>query len=328
MQLWYASVNFGLEAAAGETLKALGAGGMVLLEGALLFRARAAPETKCVNNVFAVLASFSSPSVVDAARRLTGERLRFPAIKGRTFRIIVMDCGKLRAIPGDIMGKIETMVARETGLAPNRAKPDVEIWLNRRNDGAVYFMLRLRKHQAFDKALRQGELRPDIVAAMIGMTKISAGAVVADPFGGSGAIAATLVEGGLCKKIYTGDINAGCVAFQKQLLNKAKNCVAQKWDALKLPLATGAIDAIITDPPWGEFKALDTTAFYDGFIREAKRVLRSGGALVFLSSAGEEAGKALDNYGFSHSRIPLKINGKNAFLFCAKLKAAKPSAEF
>ncbi|MCL2608318.1 MAG: methyltransferase domain-containing protein [Treponema sp.] len=319
MQLWYASVNFGLERIVAKILKTFGAGDISPLEGALLFRCRDEPNSKCINNLFMVLDDFSSANILDAARHIAEKipSLRGTEIGGRTFRIVVMDCGKLRAIPPDLMGRIEKEVSRQTGLKPNRSKPDVEVWLNRRNDNSVYFMLRLRKHAAFDKALNQGELRPDIVAAMIHLANVGGDSLAVDPFGGSGAIAAMLVENGLCRKIHSGDMDSDCVALQKRRLTKAKNCTVQKWDGLKLPLETGTVDAVITDPPWGHFRQIRAEDFYPRFIAEAARILRPAGSLVFLASLPEIILPALESQGFSREHFPLKINGKDCFLFCA-----------
>jgi len=318
MKLWYASVNYGLELIAGKILKTHGAKDVKTLESALTFSCQHEISVKCVNNLFIVLASYFAENVLDAAKRIPRGHFQFPQLKGKTFRIIVMDCGKLRPIPYDVMRDMEKSVSRQTKLSVNRANPDVEIWLNRKNDNSVYFMLRVGKHRSFDKTLKKGELRPDVAEAMIHQANINTDSVVADLFGGWGAIAAALVESGRYKKIYTGDINDECVKHQKKRLHGKRNCLVQKWDARKLPLEDKSVDAIVTDPPWGEYKAIDTPRFYDEFISEVARVLRLNGSFVFLTSTQSEACRSLDRHGFSYSHVPLKIGGKDTFLFCAK----------
>ncbi|MCL2193001.1 MAG: methyltransferase [Treponema sp.] len=318
MKFWYASVNYGLEVFAGKILKAHGAKNVKPLDSALTFFCPHEINVKCINNLFMVLSSYFSENILDAAKRVPRERFLFPQLKGKTFRIIVMDCGKLRPIPYNTMNDIEKSVSRQTKLSVNRANPDVEIWLNRRNDNSVYFMLRVKKHRSFDKTLKKGELRPDIVEVMIHEAKISKNSVVADLFGGWGAIAAAVVESGRYKKVYTGDINDECVKHQKKRLHDKRNCLIQKWDARRLPLEDNAVDAIVTDPPWGEYEVINAPQFYDEFIGEAARVLRSGGSFVFLTSIQSEACQSLDRHCFSYSHIPLKIGGKDTFLFCAK----------
>jgi tRNA G10 N-methylase Trm11 len=149
------------------------------------------------------------------------------------------------------------------------------------------------------------------------MAKTSNQSVIVDMFGGWGAIAAAAGEGRY-QKIYTGDINDECVAYQKARLKNKRNCIVQKWDARKLPINDRSVDSIVTDPPWGEYEKIDVPRFYDEFIGEAARILRSSGSFVFLSSMQNEASRLLLKHGFVCSQIPFKISGKDTFLFCAK----------
>jgi len=321
MKFWYASVNHGLELAVGRIIKNRGAKDIETLGSAITFSCPHEIDVKCINNLFIVLSSRFSDDVLGIARKMSRENFQFPPLNGKTFRIVVMDCGKLRSVPYDTMKGLEKNVSRQTGLSVNRANPDVEIWLNRRNDSAVYFMVRVKKHPPFDKTLKKGELRPDVVDVMIREAKISKNAVVADLFGGWGAIAAGVGESGQYKKIYTGDINDECVRHQKKRLRNTRDCLVQKWDARQLPLENMSVDVIVTDPPWGEYEAINAPQFYDEFIREAARVLRPGGTFALLTSAQNEARSSLGRRGFDHSQIPLKIGGKDAFLLCAKPRA-------
>ena len=317
MKLWYASVNYGLEQAAGKILKSCGATDIKITESALTFSCPAEIKTKCINNLFLVLSVYSGKSIVDVAAIISGGLFPFPKISGKTFRIIVMDCGKLRSIAPNIMNKMEKNIARQTGLCINRAKPDLEIWLNRRSDGSVYFMLRTQKHPSFDKTLKKGELRADIAEVMLREANAGKDSVIADLFGGWGAIAVAAAESGQYRKIYSGDIKDECVKYQQKRLRGKRDCIVQKWDARKLLLKDRSVDCIVTDPPWGEFEEIDRQHFYDEFAGEAGRILRQNGSLVFLTSAVNEAEAALGKHGFSHSHITLKVGGKTAFMFIA-----------
>ena len=317
MTKWYASVNYGLESIAGEILKVHGAKNIKLLDSAVIFTCDHEINRKCINNLFIILTSMHSKSILDAAKKAARQSYQFPLLAGKTFRVIIMDAGKLCSIPSYIMNDLEKNISLRTRLTPHRAKPDIEIWLNRRNDGQTFFMVRVKKHRSYDKTLKRGELRPDIVDIMIFKADINKHSVIVDMFGGWGAIGAAVADSGRYQKIYAGDINDDCVKYQQARLKNIQNCVVQKWDACKLPLDDGSVNAIITDPPWGEFEKIDIRQFYNDFIKEAFRVLRLGSTLVFLSSAQEEASRALTEYGFTFSTVPLKINGKDTFLFCA-----------
>jgi tRNA G10 N-methylase Trm11 len=178
-------------------------------------------------------------------------------------------------------------------------------------------MVRMKKHAPFDKILKKGELRPDVVDIMLNEAKINKNSIIIDLFGGWGAIAAAVAGSGNYKKIYTGDIKDECVQYQIKRLKNNKNCFIKKWDARQIPLDDNSVDAIISDPPWGEFEPIDIQTFYNAFIKEAARILRPGGSFVFLSSALDEAKRALENHHFTYSYIPTKINGKNTCLFSA-----------
>ena len=324
MKQWYASVNYGLELAASEIIKSKGAENIQILDSALIFSCAHEINVKCINNLFLVLSMYSSKSIMEAAIQLSkaAGRLKFPILSGKTFRVIIMDCGKLRPIPNDIMSKIERSISRQTKLSVNRANPDVEIWLNRRNNDSVIFMLRLKKHPSFEKKLKKGELRPDIVDIMIYKAEINKDSVIADPFGGWGAIAVAVAESGRYKVMYTGDINDECVQHQKKRLSGKRSCFVSIWDACRLPLDDKSVDAVITDPPWGEYQQSDIASLYDAFICETARILRPDGSMVFLTSMHDEACQSLERYGFSYSCVPLKIGGKETFLFCAKNEIA------
>jgi 23S rRNA G2445 N2-methylase RlmL len=82
-----------------------------------------------------------------------------------------------------------------------------------------------------------------------------------------------------------------------------------------------SVDTVITDPPWGEYEKINASQIYGDFILEAARILRPNGSLVFLTSLQDEAQQALKKHGFTYSFTPLKISGKDTFMFCAeKLK--------
>ncbi|MCL2187641.1 MAG: methyltransferase [Defluviitaleaceae bacterium] len=318
---WYASVNFGLEETVAGIIKKYGATNVNCIDSAILFDAPHELNLNCINNLFLILTEYESESIEIAARILVSKRVKFPEMQGRTFRVIYMDSGKLEAVPENVVDLIEKKVTAYARIQPHRANPDIEIWLNRRNDGKVYFMVRTHKHPDYNKQLRKGELRPEIVDIMLHLSKINRKSIVVDLFGGWGSIAHAVAQAKLYEHLYTGDINDECVHFQKQRLKSVKRSTVQKWDGLNTDLENNSIDAIITDPPWGEYENININKFYPAFIKEAARVLKPGGKLVFLSSAQVEAGQALSQYHFVTQFIPLKINGKNTYMFVAMLTA-------
>jgi 23S rRNA G2445 N2-methylase RlmL len=61
----------------------------------------------------------------------------------------------------------------------------------------------------------------------------------------------------------------------------------QQWDARRLPLATGSVPMVATNPPWGRKVAVEAmmARFYARLGREVARVLSPGGRAVVLTHA-------------------------------------------
>lgn len=318
---WYASVNNGLEETIAGILRKYGAKNIHCLDGAIIYDAPHQLDLKCINNLFLILFAFEAESMEYAARIIVSKRINFPDMRYKTFRIIFVDNGKQETISEKVVDLIEKKITAYTRLVPNRVKPDAEILLSRSSDGRVYFMISTGETSDTSKKLRKGELRPDVVDIMLHLAKLNKKSIVIDLFGGWGSIAKAVAQSKQYEQLYTGDINDECVYYQKQRLKSVKRCTIQKWDGLKTNIANNSADAIITEPPWAEHENINVPRFYQGFIKEATRVLKPGGKLVFLSSAQNEAGQALAQSSFVTTFIPIKLNGKNTFLFIAQLTA-------
>lgn len=316
MGKWYASVTYGLEKPAADILGTLGAKNIRVINSAVVFSHDEEVVCKCVNNLFLILDNFKTDSITQIAGRLCSREYKWPKLQGKTFRVIYMDKGKLRSVPESVMTRLERLIINQSGLKPRREKPDIEIWINKLNDNQVFFMVRMKKHASFDKTLKKGELRPDIVEIMISLASQGEHKVLIDPFGGSGAIANALACIYQNADIYTGDIEADCVQYMKNRLDGFRNVTVKQWDALNLPFGDGSADAVITDPPWGEYK--ETTEGFAGlFINEMHRLLKPGAKLVFLSSDTDNIEKALTS--FRYETFQTSIGGKKASLYsCVK----------
>lgn len=323
--MWYASINFGLERIAAEMLALQGAYNIKKLESAVLYESENLINFPVAVNQFRIINSFISKNVENAVLGVSRRIYSWPDFLGNTFRVIVMDCGKLVSVAESSMRKLEISINRQTNLKPNRSNPDIEIWLMRRSDETVYFMVRTEKHAPREKKLHGGELRPDIACAMLYLVSNpeKKPLTIADPFGGYGSIALSAVLCGGYKHIYTGDIDEKCVEYQKSKLSKYVSCHVKKWDAFSLPLENGSIDSIVTDPPWGEYENIGKgiynnigqAEFYDKFIRECRRIISSDGKMAVLTPENDCICSALQKYNFKFEILPTKINGKSACIY-------------
>jgi tRNA G10 N-methylase Trm11 len=80
-----------------------------------------------------------------------------------------------------------------------------------------------------------------------------------------------------------GDIDAGAIHAAR--LNAGRSAALALWDATRLPIRSGSIDALISNPPYGRQHAAPggTARFYRTVMREAARVLRPTGRCVLLT---------------------------------------------
>ncbi|MCL2664152.1 MAG: methyltransferase domain-containing protein [Defluviitaleaceae bacterium] len=326
---YYAGINFGLEPAAANIMRRSGAEIIEVTESAIIFTApeQLAEHFECIcTNIFLVFAQYDSVNINEAVKA-AAKNFRGPQAKAAgTFRLVAMDCGRLRAVEPNIFNEAEKKISALTGLAVNRANPGTEIWVKRHNNGAVFFMRRLHKRRPYEKTLHRGELRPDVAHIMLHAASVSPGDknyVLVDMFGGWGAIAGAAIKNGGFAKIFTGDASRECADHMRKRFAGHPSCEVREWDAARLPLPDASADAAVTDPPWGAHEKIDAQAFYFRFVREAARILKTDGALVFLSSQAEAARSALNFFNFIFETAPIKINGRETVMYCARFDNSK-----
>lgn len=84
----------------------------------------------------------------------------------------------------------------------------------------------------------------------------------------------------------------------------------------------GLVDAIVTDPAWGEHDdETDVVALWRGFARAARRVLAPGGrvAVLIARRRADELASALEDAGFEvGQRHALLVHGHPATLVVAR----------
>ena len=149
--------------------------------------------------------------------------------------------------------------------------------------------LRLAAQPLHRRAYKQvhipGALKPTAAAAMIHLAGVSAGAVMVDPFCGSGTIAIEAAQMGI--NSLTGDIAATAVEAAVTNAQAAAVSVAiSHWDASHVPLRDQSVDYAISNMPWGRQVQVDAqlSRLYAQSFAEMKRIVISDGKIVLLTT--------------------------------------------
>jgi tRNA (guanine10-N2)-dimethyltransferase len=194
------------------------------------------------------------------------------------------------------------------GYQVSLTEPDVVLRAVITEDVCAFGRLICRvNRQAFDERaplkkpfFLPGVLMPRIARTVVNMSHIRSGWAL-DPFAGTGGL---LVEAGLISK----DIHvAGCDIQKKMVLGMRKNLRFYetnynviRGDSLRLGIRDNAVDAIVTDFPYGQSTPIAVEAgadFYRGALAEMYRVLKPGRRAIVVSK--EPIEKLLTDVGFT-----------------------------
>ncbi|MDR2782967.1 MAG: methyltransferase domain-containing protein [Treponema sp.] len=284
---------------------------VLLLDGAVVFETALPLNALCLfwnNNIFAALHVLEQKekngSVIEAHMSIAekNKKIRLTDFQRTknvgTFRIVTSNANRLVSVNEEVKQKMERVISRETGLTPNRSKPDVEFWFLYRNEGFSFFLRRLSKHAPFDAALHKGELTPQLAYILCWLSDPRKSDVILDPFCGYGSILRQRMRFPF-EKFYSFDIKDEAARVSKSKVKGAflKKCDVRKVDFFTIfhHLKEGSVDAIITDPPWGIYEALPmpTDQFYDKMLRIFYRLLKPDGVIIVLTARNDEFGASV-----------------------------------
>lgn len=185
---------------------------------------------------------------------------------------------------------LEVEAERILGRRADSARPELELQVALRDDGSAGFLASLRRDRADDRAA--GSLPPSTARLLCELSEPRRDDVFLDPFAGSGSLPLERAGLGPYGMIFSGDSDAASVAALKDKLKeksfekRRKTIFPKALDAADLSrFEDGFVTAIVTDPPWGAFDGRgedEIRTLYAAFLREAGRVLASGGRAVLL----------------------------------------------
>lgn len=146
------------------------------------------------------------------------------------------------------------------------------------------------RHREYKQAHMAASLRPSVAASLVWLTVPEPGDVFLDPMCGAGTI---LVERGIAaphRQLLGGDVDAGALSAAAENIGpRHKPRQLARWDARRLPVMSGSVDKVATNPPFGKQLGShrENVGLYTGLFGEIDRVLRPSGRAVVISSETE-----------------------------------------
>lgn len=139
--------------------------------------------------------------------------------------------------------------------------------------------------RSYKQAHISGSLKPSVAAAMLEIGEVQPGMRLLDPMCGAGTI---VIEAARCGAEATGG-DSGLEALAAAAANAQSAglgpCFA-RWDAQRLPLASGSVERIVCNLPWDRQVVVDENIaiFYRKSSAEMERLLGPGGQALLLTS--------------------------------------------
>ena len=308
-----------------------------LLDGGVLFETVTDYDKLnffCFNNIFAVI-DVMEHADNDVKPKTALEKHIKAAIKNnpagdvicnnnkkiQTFRIVASAENIPAAIDEKIRADAERYISRFSGLKVNRSLPDTEFWFlfrsEKNQNNFSVFMKRLTLRPSWEKTLHKGELPPPLAWALCRLARLVHSDTVLDPFCGYGSIPDAALKHFHIKKFIACDNNREAALYTKARFSKRKKeeLVFYESDFSALPSARHSVDAVVTDPPWGEYREINKDAFYKEMFDVFHKLLNEGGRVVLLCANNDDFLEAAPEFFKLESRTPILLSGKKAVIF-------------
>jgi len=310
-----------------------------LLDGAVLFETATDYDKLnffCFNNIFAVI-SVMEHADNDIKPKIALEKHIKSAVKSNaasevisnnnkkfhTFRIVASAENVPAAVDEKVRTEAESYISRLSGLKVNRSLPDTEFWFlfrsEKEQNNFSVFMKRLTLRSSWEKTLHKGELPPPLAWTLCRLANLVHSDTVLDLFCGYGSIPDTALKHFHIKKFIACDNSKEAALYTKARFNKRKkdDFVFFESDFSSLPslVAEKSIDAIVTDPPWGEYKEINKSAFYKEMFDVFHKLLKIGGRIVLLCANNDDFMNEVPELFKLENSVPILLSGKKAVIY-------------
>ena len=339
MNLFYAAFIPGLQNSIEEVIKERLPDVKILklLDGSCLFETKTTYDKLnffCFNNIFAVI-NIMEHTDNNSQTKTALEKHIQTVINNysandvicnnsknfHTFRIVVSSENVPTAIDERLRIEIEEYISRFSGLKVNRSRPDTEFWFlfRREKDQNNFsiFMKRLTLRSSWEKSLHKGELPPPLSWMMCRLAGLVHSDTVLDPFCGYGSIPDSALKHFHITKFIAcdNDREAARYTINRFKNRKREDFIFHNADFFDIPslLAEKNIDAIITDPPWGQYCEIEND-FYKKMFDVFDRLLKENGRAVVLCANTDAILEAIPVSFKIKSKIPILLSGKKAVI--------------
>lgn len=294
-------------------------------DSALVYRASAGAQPGSLpylKNSFRVLLRAPRKQIDRAAREFAqrieaGDIARDELGGMRSFRLMAQVDGQLTPVAVPARQQLERAIRTRFGATLDaRGGTGSELWLLARRD-LPDLVLAVRLPRPKRPAAAAGSLSSELSHLLVRASRPHPNDVFLDPFGGSGALAQARAASP-AKTIVSSDL-----AGPDDGKRGAITWLAE--DGLVLPsFADGSVDALVTDPPWGEHEDLPMPVekFYARLAATVQRVLnpRRGRAVLLVTRSLEQvATDALRGAGLDVADpVQILVNGHPASVLLAR----------
>ncbi len=281
-----------------------------ILSGAVIYRYLKDPDFPFLQRDYLLLAQLKrEKDTTAAARRFLSadawmDRFPFEQLSGKHFRLVTAENGQPTSADMRVVAMIEKMICDQTNLLVSRERPDVELWIDNRQDGA-FFLWRLSR-SAKDRTT--DPLRRDLAEIIACQANVRAKNVYVPRIVSNNLMDAMKRQG--AKNITLTDPADGKSAEKI----KGVRILRESAGRSGLPDASQEAAVLLILPKGNAIADQDIRSF----LRETRRVLSTGSMLITLIPAGKR-GYLRDVAGFDvldEERITL--SGEACTLFVAR----------